>query len=131
MIGALGVNGIPSQFVAIQTVDQTNFLVKDWSFTEPGSYPNGYPGLPSTYANFRYKLVLDQSALDNQDLMVPPSTSQQCSTVNGVQQCLPQYGDLVSKTTLPEQDSIPPSEKIFGTHFILKVVPPVVGTSTD
>jgi len=130
MMGALAANGIPSQFVSITAQFQgtpVDFLVKDWNFIDPGSYPLGHPGLPPQYASFKYKLVLNQAAIDGHDLMAPPSTIQQCSTVNGAQQCLPKYGDLVSKATLPGQNSAPPSEKMFGSHFIVKVLPPPPG----
>jgi hypothetical protein len=56
--------------------------------------------------NFKYKFVINPLAIGN-DLMVPPSMSQQCTSVNGVQECLPQYGDLVSKTTILGQNSAP------------------------
>lgn len=56
--------------------------------------------------------------------MVPKSTTQGCFSENGEQICGPQYGDLVSKNTLAGQNSRPPSEKMFGSHYIVKVLPP-------
>jgi len=103
---ALRVNGIDSHEIRIKGADGTGFLVKDWSFSPSPFF--------STEPLFKWKLVANQQATDNRDLMIP-------AQVNGV------YGDLTSLGTVPGQNSVPPSEKAFSSHFIVMVLPPASG----
>jgi len=110
---ALRVNGIDSHEIRISTTDRSNFLVKDWKFSTSPSFTDE--------PLFKWKLVFNSQAINNMDLMVPPEP-------NGI------YGDLTSRGTVPGQNSTPPSEKAFGSHFIVMVAPgqsPVVDSSAD
>jgi hypothetical protein len=105
---SLGMNGIPSDFVTVSVLDGARMLVKDWTFGTPS-----YPADPL----YQWQIVLNPG-----DYMVPP------------QPTAPLYGDLRSLDTLPGQNTRPPSEKVFGSHFIVKVDPslyPGVGPYFD
>jgi hypothetical protein len=97
--GSLAVNGIHSEFVKIEARDGAEFLVKNWNYGDPS-----YPDDPT----FKWKLVFNQAAIDNDDYMVPKQPGNL-------------YGDLMSFPTLPGQNTAPPSEKAFSAHYIVKV----------
>jgi hypothetical protein len=98
MQDALSVNGIATDFVSIRAADSSGFLVKSWTFTGQGS--------DSQYAPYSWVLTEVAEATGGFG-MVP----------------LPQYslfGDMKSNDGIPGQNTRPPSEKIFGAHFIVK-----------
>ena len=107
LIGSLGINGITGEFTQIHSNDGTGFMVKDWLF--------GTPSFP-TAAEFKWRLTLNPTAVTAGDLMVPKQPGDI-------------YGDLTSRPTLAGQNTSPPSEKIFGAHFIVKVTLPGVSPS--
>ncbi len=91
---ALLVNGINSTQVEVTSPTNDCFLVKDWNYGTP-SFTNTPP--------HNWKL---QFATNDVDMVpVPPGSV---------------YGDLTSLSTLEGQHSSPPSEKVFGGHYILK-----------
>jgi hypothetical protein len=96
---ALAVNGIPSFYFQINTVDHSRMLIKNWTFVPVSMYP----GDPV----WKWQMLVGTP-----DLMVPHSP-------------LDLYGDLISQPGLPGQNSNPPSEKIFGNHKILRVDPSI------
>src|SRR5262249_14380148 len=100
--------------VLIQTVDGTGMIVKDWIFSSTPTY--------STDPVYKWQLVLNASAVNNGDLMVPAQSG-------GM------YGDLTSLATLAGQNTMPPSEKLFGNHKIVNVdtslVSPGIGPYFD
>jgi hypothetical protein len=98
-MGSLGVNGISSEFVQIHANDMTGFIVKDFTFGT-ASFP--------TAAEFKWKMLFNPAAIAAGDLMVPKQPGNL-------------YGDLTSLSTLAGQNTSPPSEKVFGAHFIVKV----------
>lgn len=96
LIGALAVNGIHSAFADVEPSSSIGavptFLVKNW--TAPTSNPSG-----------PWQLCLNPEAAI--DYMVPAQPGNV-------------YCDLTSLNTLPGQNTQPPSEKIFNSHFIVK-----------
>jgi hypothetical protein len=100
---AFAVNGIPSAWAEVDPTSRGSvpgFLVKDWS--------------PSQ-ANLPLQLCLNPAASTAGDIMVPTQPG-------GV------YCDLTSLSTLAGQNTQPPSEKIFNSHFI--VMPGISGVPT-
>jgi hypothetical protein len=79
------------------------FLVKDWTFNQESGAPPD-PGM----ADYKWRIVFNQMATDAGDFMVPKQPGDT-------------YGDLTSLSTLPGQNTAPPSEKVFAAHFIVKV----------
>ena len=94
---ALGVNGISSTFVTVQPTSETLMLVRDWSF-----------GTPSLSGAHPYSLVLVAETGGSLGMVPLPSNSQ--------------FGDITSLSTIPGQNTSPPSEKAFTKHFIVKVI---------
>lgn len=94
LIRSIAINGLASDFVTVSAKNSLAFMVKDWTFGKPS-----FPAAPK----FKWKIVFVNCPID----MVPPQP-------NGV------YGDLTSLDTLEGQNSAPPSEKVFGLHFIVK-----------
>jgi hypothetical protein len=74
-------------------------VVKNWTFSSSPTYPNS--------ADFKWVMSFNPAALAAGDNMVPAQS-------NGV------YGDLINQSTLYGQNTSPPSEKVFGFHFIVK-----------
>lgn len=110
LIGIAAANGIAADFVSIGTADGASFLVKDWTFTST-SYSKGTATETPGYPDYQWKLVFNAAG----DPMVPKQPGDQ-------------YGDLKNLTTLKGQNSAPPSEKDFGSHYIVKVTvnPPML-----
>jgi hypothetical protein len=102
LIAVFATNGIASEFVSIGTVDGLGFLVKKWNRTG-----QTFPAAPE------YKWSLQFNAVG--DPMVPPQPG-------GV------FGDLTNTPDLKGQNSAPPSEKLFGSHYIVKMIdaPPIL-----
>jgi len=96
LIGAFSVNGIRSAWADIEPSASIGalpaFLVQDWS-------------TPQSDSSGPWQLCLNPVAPP--DIMVPAQP-------DGL------YCDLNSKNTLPGQNTQPPSEKIFNSHFIVK-----------
>ncbi len=101
LMWTLGVNGISSDFVSINSKDGTKMIVKDWTFAGAGTFP--------AQPDFKWKLVLNVG-----DYMVPPMPGNV-------------YGDLTSLNSLAGQNTAPPSEKVFDSHFIVKVATAISG----
>jgi len=99
LMGSIAVNGIAGSFVAVNVIDGDQMVVKDWTFSATPTFP----AAPA----YKWKMVFNPAALAGGDLMVP-------SQPGGV------FGDLTNKTTLPGQNTAPPSEKVFARHFIVK-----------
>jgi hypothetical protein len=100
---ALGMNGIEPQsstwYTGVCPSDGSQMLVKDWTFG------------PATYSGDVYEYAFTPNPFPL-DPMVPPPTGG--------------YGDLINnKPTLYGQHTRPPSEKLFGSHYILKVDPTI------
>jgi hypothetical protein len=74
-------------------------VVKSWTFSSTPSFP----AAPA----YKWKMVFNPAAILASDLMVPPQPG-------GV------FGDLTNLSTLPGQNTAPPSEKVFARHFIVK-----------
>ena len=102
LMWALAANGISSSWVPVGSIDTTLMLIRDWAAT---SQSNPSPPL------YPWSLTLGTAALANSDLMQPPPNAATPT----------QYGDLTTQTTLPGQNTTPPSEKLFGSHFIVKL----------
>ena len=115
LIGALAINGIASGFTKIRPIDGSLFMVNDWQIFGRTPSDHSYQ-LPDYDPNYQWRLILNQDAVDspNFDIMVPAPQSTPGQT--GVA-----YGDVLSLTTLPGQNSAPPSEKIFNFHFFVHV----------
>jgi len=94
---ALAVNGIPSLYFQINTVDGSQMLIKNWAFVPVSTYPSE--------PVWKWQMLVGFP-----DPMVPHIP-------------LDLYGDLLSLTGVPGQNSNPPSEKLFGNHKILAVNP--------
>jgi hypothetical protein len=92
------VNGISSDIVEISRKDkyQFPFLVKAWEEIATTNPPPGG-------AEYRWRLKFNPT----EDAMVPPQP-------NDI------YGDLRNTSELRGQNSAPPSEKLFGLHYIVK-----------
>lgn len=86
--------------VSVYATDGTYMIIKKWSFPQTGSNPNPLynTGLPYP---FPYLMKLGW-----QDFMFPALAS---------------YGDPTNGYGLAGQNSPDPSEKVFGSHFIVKV----------
>jgi hypothetical protein len=96
-MSSLAMNGIGSSFVTVSTIELgSNMIVKDWVFGTPS-----YPAEPT----YQWQLLVNTP-----DPMVPAKPGNQ-------------YGDLTSLNTLPGQNTMPPSEKLFGSHYIVKIDP--------
>lgn len=98
---SLAINGISSSFVTVTPTAAPWMLVKDWTFSNTPSYPGNAPWI------YNLTLVLENGGCCG---MVP----------------LPQgsvFGDLTSSSTIPGQNTAPPSEKAFNLHFIVKAPP--------
>lgn len=111
---ALGMNGIVTNFISINILPAFNgnqMLVKEWTPISSGTSPDAaYP--------YRLNLVVEPAGPDGRIsigmVSAPPSQI---------------FGELKSEATLPGQNSAPPSEKFFNSHYIVKlndaaVVPP-------
>ena len=83
-------------FTAVGTTDNSLFLVRDWTFSDPGTYV----GDPTS--NYWYSMTTNAD-----DWMVPPPFGNV-------------YGDLASLNAIPGQNTNPPSEKMFRSHYIVK-----------
>jgi hypothetical protein len=59
-------------------------------------------------SDFKWEIVFNQSAINAGDFMVPKQANDT-------------YGDLTSLSTLAGQNSSPPAEKFFGSHYIVQV----------
>jgi hypothetical protein len=99
LLGSLGVNGITASFVDVEVIDGDQMVVKSWTFSSTPSFP----AAPA----YKWKMVFNPAAILASDLMVPPQPG-------GV------FGDLTNLSTLPGQNTAPPSEKVFARHFIVK-----------
>jgi hypothetical protein len=106
LMWALAANGISSSWVQVSSADQqTYMLIKNWNAASQSN-----PSRP-----YLWNLALNPSTIvplpvKGYDMQPPPNASS--PTV---------YGDLVSQTTLPGQNTMPPSEKLFLYHFIVKL----------
>jgi len=99
LMDAFGANGIQSEFVVVRAKDflsGTSFLVNDWGF--------GAESFPEN-AEYKWKLILSEGGGG----MVPPLPADV-------------YGDMLSLPGIPGQNTVTPSEKAFGSHFIVKVL---------
>jgi len=96
LMDSLGANGIPSAFIGIGGPADHRFLVNNWSFSTTQSYASATPAYP-------WKMILSEGGIG----MVPPLAGDV-------------YGDLTSTAGLPGQNTPTPSEKVFGSHFIVK-----------
>jgi hypothetical protein len=98
---ALWANGVSSSGVVITPKDfpavSKAFLVKDWTFTEPGTF--------STSPPFSYEMLVDSTG----DMVPAPSSATTYGT----------YGDMINLQTHLGQNTAPPSEKLFGNHYIV------------
>jgi hypothetical protein len=102
LMAALNVNGISSSFTTVKPLDsQTVMVVRDWTLGTP-SHPDSAP--------YQYLLPLkvETSGLGMVPLPSPPV-----------------FGDLTSLSEIPGQNTSPPSEKVFGAHFIVKIDPAI------
>ena len=90
---ALDVNGISSNLTGAGTADGSLMIVKNWGFG-PSSLTDA-PGWP-------YRMFLNVG----NDFMIPARDS---------------YGDLANNPGLSGQNSATPSEKVFGSHYFVKV----------
>jgi len=99
LVGSLGVNGITAPFVRVGVIDGDQMVVKNLTFSTTPTFPAA--------AAFKWKMVFNPAALAAADLMVPAQPG-------GV------FGDLTNQSTLPGQNTAPPSEKVFSQHFIVK-----------
>lgn len=105
LASALQVNGITSTFVGAGTLLGENFMVQYWTVTIPARIPAPAP---------RYSWILNLYGDWTGQVfggMVPPG---------------PSFGDMVSlgpqgQEGLPGQNTAQPSEKMFGSHYFLKV----------
>ena len=70
-------------------------IVKNWRFADPPSYST---------PPYVYSMILGSS-----DFMVPPPSAG--------------FGDLTNLTGIAGQNSVTPAEKVFGSHFFIKVDP--------
>ena len=96
---ALSANGVPWAAVTITHAQTNLFLVKDWTFGAP-SFSNAIP----SSAPYIWKLQFPTNLAD----MVPlPSGSV--------------FGDITSLSTLGGQNTVPPAEKAFGSHYIIRI----------
>ena len=93
---ALAANGIYTDFVTINTLNNDAFLVKSWAFGAPDP----------TYAPYDWPLVLVVETGAGFGMVPLPYGSV--------------FGQMISQTGLPGQNSMTPSEKVFGAHFIVK-----------
>jgi DNA-binding beta-propeller fold protein YncE len=96
LLDALAVNGIQGLKTSITAADGTAFLVKDWTYGT-GSSPNTPP--------YYWRETFATTSAGGCCEMVPLSLVS---------------GDLTSLSTLNGQNSAPPSEKLFGSHYIVK-----------
>jgi hypothetical protein len=99
LMGSLGANGISSDFVSVTVNDGDQMVVKNWTFSATPTFPAA--------AQFKWRMTFNPAAVAAGDLMVPPQPG-------GV------FGDLTNQNTLAGQNTAPPSEKVFGRHFIVK-----------
>lgn len=95
LLDSLAVNGIIASRTSIVTKDGTSFLVKDWTYGTPSS-----PDTPP----YEWRETF-------------PHENGQCC---GMVPLTLVSGDLTSSSTLYGQNTAPPSEKLFGSHFIVK-----------
>ncbi len=98
LMDALAVNGIMSSFTQIQPTDQSWMLVNSWTFgTGSSLYPAPY--------HWNLALPIESGGSPGMVPVAPGSV----------------FGDLTSLSTLPGQNTAPPSEKVFTKHFIVQV----------
>jgi hypothetical protein len=90
--------------VRVGTVDGTYMLVRDWSKATQSA------PLPPFYL---WNLTLSSAG----DMQPPPDLTKPST-----------FGDLISEETLAGQNTRPPSEKLFFSHFIVKLDAGIVGT---
>lgn len=95
LMDALGANGIGSSFIGIGALADDKFLVKNWAFSSTQTFAGATPTHP-------WKMLLSEGG----NGMVPP-------LANDI------YGDLTNLLGLPGQNTPTPSEKVFGSHFIV------------
>jgi hypothetical protein len=100
---SLAVNGIQpgtqTLFTGVCPADSSCMLVKDWIYGAPSYSGQAYP----------YSLVLNPD--DGGDGMVFPGSTSDF------------YGNLTSLAGLPGQNTPTPSEKVFGSHYIVELGP--------
>lgn len=114
----LAANGIPVQmswqnpvpqaqafFTGVCPADSSNMLVKTWSFNGSATYANN----PYLYAGSAFSYLLKLNSSDSGDGMVPQPSGG--------------FGDLSNEIGLQGQNSATPSEKAFGSHYIVSVPP--------
>jgi len=116
MMEALRVNGIAAHEIGIVTNEPpTGFLVKHWLFSSTHQRFSEEP-------EYKWQLLFNPEATNPGDPSVQ-ADSMVPSQPAGI------YGDLSSSPTVPGQNSTPPSEKAFGSHFIVE--PILTGLSTS
>jgi hypothetical protein len=98
LIGVFAVNGIRSQWVDICTADGLPFLVKRW-IRRATSFPGA--------AAYKWRVQFNDG-----DFMVPDRELTDPDVG---------YGDIKNTPDLKGQNTAPPSEKLFGSHFIVKM----------
>lgn len=124
MLSALQLNGIGMPYsttgqavlIGVINVNRSGFMVNDWTYS---STP-GTPGVP-LYPGYGWTLRLtSELQLESAPVygvftgMVPANVP-------------PTYGYMTSGTGLPGQNSGTPSEKFFGSHYILQISADLAG----
>jgi hypothetical protein len=107
---ALAANGISSKWVQITPAADSLMLVENWQFSQTPHFPSGANPADGPYAGaYKWQLILQNDQGDGISGMVtsPPSG--------------PAFGDLRSAAGVAGQNSMTPSEKAFGSHFIVEV----------
>lgn len=107
---ALLVNGINVDLIRVDTPNLDQFLVKSWIFLGAGD---------STYVPYSWPLALELESVDSQGGAIYGMVPLPVGSI---------FGSLVSENTLAGQNSAPPSEKVFGAHFIVRDTLGVSGT---
>jgi hypothetical protein len=112
LVNSFALNGIGSAWVDIAAKNGAQFLINDWTAGTP-SYPNGPPvysvvagPLSPEWKPFVYKMEFNPAALAIGNYMEPGQPNEV-------------YGDLTSLPTIPGQNTSPPREKMFISHYIV------------